>query len=160
MGSFWDFLVWLFWFYVIIACIWIFITVFIDIFRDSTLNGWGKALWVIFLVFVPFLAAFIYLIARGRGMAERNAAKAAEAQAASADYIRSVAAIVIDIDGGRDREGQATPRQRRDLPGRVRRAEGEGTADVVVRPYGRIERARASASRPTPSPIREADRRG
>ena len=91
MGSFWDFLVWLFWFYVIIACIWIFITVFIDIFRDSTLNGWGKALWVIFLVFVPFLAAFIYLIARGRGMAERNAARAAEAQAASADYIRSVA---------------------------------------------------------------------
>ena len=91
MGSFWDFLVWLFWFYVIIACIWIFITVFIDIFRDSTLNGWGKALWVIFLVFVPFLAAFIYLIARGRGMAERNAARAADAQAASADYIRSVA---------------------------------------------------------------------
>ena len=91
MNSFWDFLVWLFWFYVIIACIWIFITVFIDIFRDSTLNGWGKALWVIFLVFVPFLAAFIYLIARGRGMAERNAARAAEAQAASADYIRSVA---------------------------------------------------------------------
>ena len=92
MDNFWDFLVWLFWFYVIVSCIWIFITVFIDIFRDSTLNGWGKALWVIFLVFVPFLAAFIYLIARGRGMAERNAAKAAEAQAASADYIRSVAA--------------------------------------------------------------------
>lgn len=91
MNSFWDFLVWLFWFYVIIACIWIFITVFIDIFRDSTLNGWGKALWVIFLVFVPFLAAFIYLIARGRGMAERNAARAADAQAASADYIRTVA---------------------------------------------------------------------
>ena len=91
MNSFWDFLVWLFWFYVIIACIWIFITVFIDIFRDSTLNGWGKALWVIFLVFVPFLAAFIYLIARGRGMAERNAARAAEAQAANADYIRTVA---------------------------------------------------------------------
>ncbi len=92
MNSFWDFLVWLFWFYVIIACIWIFITVFIDIFRDTTLNGWGKALWVIFLVFVPFLAAFIYLIARGQGMAERNAARAADAQAANADYIRTVAA--------------------------------------------------------------------
>ncbi|RZS66615.1 putative oligomerization/nucleic acid binding protein [Agromyces ramosus] len=91
MNSFWDFLVWLFWFYVIIACIWIFITVFIDIFRDNTLNGWGKALWVLFLVFLPFLAAFIYLIARGRGMAERNAARAAEAQAANADYIRTVA---------------------------------------------------------------------
>jgi len=91
MNSFWDFLVWLFWFYVIIACIWIFITVFIDIFRDNTLNGWGKALWVLFLVFLPFLAAFIYLIARGRGMSERNLARAAEAQAANADYIRTVA---------------------------------------------------------------------
>ena len=91
MNSFWDFLVWLFWFYVIISCIWIFITVFVDIFRDSTLNGWGKALWVLFLVFVPFLAAFIYLIARGRGMAERNAARANEMQSANADYIRSVA---------------------------------------------------------------------
>ncbi|MGW9629881.1 SHOCT domain-containing protein [Agromyces sp. NPDC055520] len=91
MNSFWDFLVWLFWFYVVIACIWIFITVIVDIFRDHTLNGWAKALWVLFLVFLPFLAAFIYLIARGRGMAERNAARMADSQAASADYIRSVA---------------------------------------------------------------------
>ncbi len=96
MNSFWDFLVWLFWFYVIIACIWIFITVFVDIFRDNTLNGWGKALWVLFLVFLPFLAAFIYLIARGRGMAERNAARAAEAQAANADYIRTRGRLVRD----------------------------------------------------------------
>jgi hypothetical protein len=87
----WDFLVWLFWFYVIVACIWIFISVFIDIFRDESLNGWGKALWVLFLVFVPFLAAFIYLIARGHGMAQRGAARTAQAQAESADYIRSVA---------------------------------------------------------------------
>ncbi|WP_139417222.1 SHOCT domain-containing protein [Agromyces laixinhei] len=91
MNSFWDFLVWLFWFYVIISCIWIFITVIIDIFRDSTLNGWAKALWVLFLVFLPFLAAFIYLIARGRSMSERNAARVADSQAASAEYIRSVA---------------------------------------------------------------------
>ncbi|KQZ07583.1 SHOCT domain-containing protein [Agromyces fucosus] len=91
MNSFWDFIIWLFWFYVVIACIWVFITVIVDIFRDHSLNGWGKALWVLFLVFVPFLAAFIYLIARGRGMAERNAARVAESQAASADYIRSVA---------------------------------------------------------------------
>jgi high-affinity K+ transport system ATPase subunit B len=91
MNSFWDFIIWLFWFYVMIACIWVFISVIVDIFRDHSLNGWAKALWVLFLVFVPFLAAFIYLIARGRGMAERNAARAAESQAASADYIRSVA---------------------------------------------------------------------
>ncbi|KRC62516.1 hypothetical protein ASE14_01385 [Agromyces sp. Root81] len=91
MNTFWDFLIWLFWFYVVIACIWVFITVIMDIFRDHSLNGWGKALWVLFLVFVPFLAAFIYLIARGQGMAERNAARAAQSQAASADYIRTVA---------------------------------------------------------------------
>jgi hypothetical protein len=87
----WDFFVWLFWFYVLIACIWIFITVIIDIFRDHTLNGWAKALWIIFLVFLPFLAAFIYLIARGSGMAQRRAAEVSQAQAANDQYIRSVA---------------------------------------------------------------------
>ncbi|MGR0318899.1 SHOCT domain-containing protein [Agromyces sp. ZXT2-3] len=87
----WDFFVWLFWIYVLFACIWIFISVFVDIFRDHSLNGWAKALWVLFLVFLPFLAAFIYLIARGRGMAERNAARGQAAQAQADDYIRSVA---------------------------------------------------------------------
>ncbi len=96
--SFWDFLVWLFWFYVVIACIWIFVTVIIDVFRDDTLNGWAKALWVLFLVFFPFLAAFIYLIARGDRMARRNAERMAEAQAANADYIRSVASSSSSAD--------------------------------------------------------------
>ncbi|GAA1060575.1 SHOCT domain-containing protein [Agromyces bracchium] len=91
MNSLWDFIVWIFWFYVIVACIWIFITVFIDIFRDHTLNGWAKALWVIFLVFVPFLAAFIYLIARGDGMTKRNMARAQEMSAQQDAYVRSVA---------------------------------------------------------------------
>ncbi|MFF2494703.1 SHOCT domain-containing protein [Agromyces sp. NPDC058064] len=90
-NSFWDFLVWLFWFYILIACIWIFITVIIDIFRDHTLNGWAKALWVIFLVFLPFLAAFIYLIARGNSMAERRLQETRQMQAQSDEYIRSVA---------------------------------------------------------------------
>jgi len=75
MNTFWDFLVWLFWFYVIIACIWIFITVIMDLFRDPALGGWAKALWVLFLVFLPFLGVVIYLIARGQGMAERSAAR-------------------------------------------------------------------------------------
>ena len=91
MNSFWDFLVWIFWFYVIVSCIWIFITVFIDIFRDPTLNGWAKALWVLFLVFFPFLAAFIYLIARGRSMTQRNMERAQAMNTEQADYIRSVA---------------------------------------------------------------------
>jgi ABC-type multidrug transport system fused ATPase/permease subunit len=87
----WDFFVWFFWFYIAITCIWIFITVFIDIFRDGSLNGWAKALWVIFLVFVPFLAAIIYLIARGRSMAARSAARARESAESTNEYIRSVA---------------------------------------------------------------------
>ena len=69
----WDFFVWLFWVYVAVACIWIFISVFIDLFRSPDLSGWAKALWTLFLVFLPFLAAFIYLIARGSGMGERAA---------------------------------------------------------------------------------------
>ena len=87
----WEFLIWIFWFYVLVACIWIFITIIIDIFRDPSLNGWAKALWVIFLVFLPFLAAFIYLIARGRSMTERRVAEMKASQAAQAGYIREVA---------------------------------------------------------------------
>ncbi|HWI32158.1 MAG TPA: SHOCT domain-containing protein [Microbacterium sp.] len=89
--SIWDFLVWVFWFYIAVACIWIFITIFIDIFRDHTLGGGAKALWVIFLILVPFLAAIIYLIARGRSMGERQRAEAEAAQAQTNSYIRDVA---------------------------------------------------------------------
>ena len=87
----WEFLLWLFWIYIAVACIWIFITIIIDIFRDPGLNGWAKALWVLFLVFLPFLAAFIYLIARGRSMTERRIAESREAQEAANSYIREVA---------------------------------------------------------------------
>ena len=89
--TFWDFLVWSFWFYIVIVCITIFIRILIDIFRDPELNGWAKALWVLFIVVVPFLAALIYLIVRGRRMAQRSMAGAVEAQQANDQYIRSVA---------------------------------------------------------------------
>jgi hypothetical protein len=96
--SFWDFLVWTFWFYLVIVCITIFIRVIIDVFRDPELNGWAKALWVLFLVIAPFLAAFIYLIVRGGRMAQRSAAGQMQAQADSADYIRSVAGTKSPAD--------------------------------------------------------------
>jgi len=89
--TFWDFLVWAFWFYLVVVCITIFIRIIIDVFRDPELNGWAKALWVIFLVILPFLAAIIYLIARGGRMAQRNMAGAVQAQQANDQYIRSVA---------------------------------------------------------------------
>lgn len=69
----WDFFAWFFWFYIAVACLWIFITIFIDVFRDDTLNGWAKALWALFLVALPFLGALVYLIARGRSMSARRA---------------------------------------------------------------------------------------
>ena len=90
-GSFWDFLLWVFWFYILFACIWIFITIIMDLFRDHTLNGWGKAGWVIFLVLLPFLAALIYLIARGQGMTQRELERRGQAQNEANSYIRSVA---------------------------------------------------------------------
>jgi hypothetical protein len=69
----WDFFTWFFWFYVVIACLWIFIYVFIDVFRDDTLSGVAKAVWVLFLVFVPFLGCLVYLIARHGSMEARKA---------------------------------------------------------------------------------------
>jgi len=94
--SFWDFLVWFFWFYIVISCIWIFITVFIDVFRSHDLSGWAKALWVIFLVFLPFLAAFIYLIARGKSMATRGFAAQQQAAAEQSAYIQAAAKSPTD----------------------------------------------------------------
>lgn len=62
-----------------------------DLFRDRGLNGWAKAAWTVFIVLVPLLATLIYVIARGRGMAERRAAEAEEAKASVDAYIRETA---------------------------------------------------------------------
>ncbi len=71
--------------------IWIMITILIDVFRDHELSGWGKAIWVFFLVFVPFLAALIYLIARGSGMRERAIKEQADQKKHFDEYVRTTA---------------------------------------------------------------------
>lgn len=91
LSNLWDFI----WFFVVmfafLAWLMIVFWIFGDIFRDSKLGGLGKTLWSFFIIFFPFLGAFVYLIARGGGMAERQLAAAAAAQAEANAYIRSVA---------------------------------------------------------------------
>jgi hypothetical protein len=79
------FFLWVIWF-------WLLITVFADIFRRHDISGWGKAGWTIFVIVLPFLGVFIYMIAQGKGMAERNAAQTQAAQSEFADYVRETAA--------------------------------------------------------------------
>jgi Phospholipase_D-nuclease N-terminal/Short C-terminal domain len=71
--------------------IWILITILTDLFRDHELSGWAKAAWVLFLVFVPFITALIYLIARGEGMRDRTIKAQAEAKQHMDAYIREQA---------------------------------------------------------------------
>jgi hypothetical protein len=71
--------------------IWILITILTDLFRDHETSGWVKAAWVLFLVFIPFLTALIYLIARGSGMRDRTIKAQAEAKQHFDSYVREQA---------------------------------------------------------------------
>jgi chemotaxis signal transduction protein len=62
-----------------------------DIFRSKDLGGGGKTLWVIFVILIPWLGILVYVIARGKGMQERQLEQAREMQAAQTEYIKSVA---------------------------------------------------------------------
>jgi ABC-type multidrug transport system fused ATPase/permease subunit len=91
MDSFWDFFWLLVWTFFFVMYLMILFQIIGDLFRDKDLSGWWKALWIIFLIIFPFLAAIVYLIARGRSMAERQAGAMREAQTATDQYIKSVA---------------------------------------------------------------------
>ena len=89
--SFWD-LIW--WFLAVFAFVAYLIALFSivsDLFRDTKLSGWAKALWLIFLFWVPFLSALVYLIARGDGMAQRSNAVVRQNRERTEEYIRDVA---------------------------------------------------------------------
>ncbi len=74
-----------------VVWIWILITILTDLFRDHEISGWSKAAWVLFLVLIPFLAALVYLIARGSGMRERAIKAQTEAKQQVDTYIREQA---------------------------------------------------------------------
>jgi hypothetical protein len=90
-SSFLDILWWSLTVFVFVAYLMALFSIITDLFRDRALNGFAKAVWLLFLVFLPFLTALAYLIFRGKGMGERSAQQAAAAQNATEDYVRSLA---------------------------------------------------------------------
>jgi len=90
-GFFWSmliFFIWIIWFMLLFQ-------VFIDIFRSKDLGGGAKALWVIFVIILPFLGIFVYLIARGKSMAERRMGEAIDQKKAMDAYVRETAGTSV-----------------------------------------------------------------
>jgi hypothetical protein len=89
--SFLDVLWWMIVFFAWVIWFWLLITVFSDLFRRHDIGGGAKTLWIIFVILLPFLGVFIYLISQHAGMAERTGKQIEAAQAQQAAYIQSVA---------------------------------------------------------------------
>lgn len=79
------------WFFLFFIWIWLLISVFSDIFRSDDLSGWGKGLWTVFVIVLPYLGVFVYLIARGKKMGEHAIRDAARQEQQMRDYVQSVA---------------------------------------------------------------------
>ncbi len=84
LAMMWFFL-WILWFFMLFRVI-------MDIFRSKDLGGWGKAGWLVFVIILPFLGVFVYLIARGHKMTERDVADAQAQDAAFRAYVKETAA--------------------------------------------------------------------
>ena len=84
LGLFWTIL----WFFIWVAWLLVLFRVIFDIFRSRDLGGWGKALWAIFVVIIPWLGVLVYLIARGRSMTDRDLERAQEQEDAFRDYVQ------------------------------------------------------------------------
>ena len=87
LGAFWtiiEIFLWVLWF-------WVLITVFIDIFRSHDLSGWARALWFLFVLFIPLIGVLVYLIARGDKMHERAVRQVQEQDREARQYIQEAA---------------------------------------------------------------------
>jgi hypothetical protein len=87
LGMFWTIL----WFFLWVAWLFLLFRVIFDIFRSKDLGGWGKAIWAIFVVIIPWLGVLVYLIARGRGMTDRDLEQAQAHQDAFKQYVQQTA---------------------------------------------------------------------
>ena len=86
----WSWIWFFFWMFAYVAYILVLVYIVIDIFRDHQLNGWLKALWLLLLLFLPWITGLVYLIVRGRGMAERSARKQVEYESHTAEEYRTM----------------------------------------------------------------------
>lgn len=84
---FWTMLV----FFAFVVWIWLLFMVFADIFRRHDASGWAKVLWIVFIVILPFLGVFVYLIAEHKGMTERTIEREQAAQQQFESYVKNVA---------------------------------------------------------------------
>ena len=94
LNVFWtiiEIFLWVLWF-------WILITIFIDIFRSSDLSGWGKALWFIFVLFIPLIGVLVYLIVRGHSMQERSMNQARQQDQQFREYVQQAAGSTSTAD--------------------------------------------------------------
>ncbi len=86
-----DLFWWMLWFFLWVIWIWMLIAIFTDIFRSPDLGGWGKALWSVFVIVLPYLGVLVYLIARGRKMSEHAVQDAQQRDAMFRSYVQSAA---------------------------------------------------------------------
>jgi len=94
LGAFWtifEIFLWIIWF-------WILITIFIDIFRSHDLNGWEKALWFLFVLFIPLIGVLVYLIARGGKMHERAVRDQQQQEQQFRTYVQETASSATPAD--------------------------------------------------------------
>ena len=91
LDSFWELIWYTLMVFAFVAYLMILFHVLGDLFRDRGMSGLSKTLWIIFLIVLPYLSVFVYLIARGRGMAERHLEAQSAAKQATDHYIREVA---------------------------------------------------------------------
>ena len=125
---FWTMLI----FFAFVVWIWILITVLADIFRRHDTSGFAKVLWIIFIIVLPYLGVFIYLIAEHKGMTERAVKQQSDAKAEFDKYVQSVS--TEERPDRADRQSQADARQRHDHTGRVRPDQAEGAGGGLVSP--------------------------
>lgn len=86
------------WIFLLFAFILVLFYIFSDIFSDHTMGGFAKAIWIIFLILLPPITSLVYLIARGKGMQERQLAKVEEVKKAQDQYIQQVAGATDPAD--------------------------------------------------------------